>query len=141
MISFQGIDLAGPSAPYLAWAVGFLCGFSERFAQDFVVSASGRLVNLARPPSNLRSPRRTEVDFRFRSGRTNPPAKYRGDLYVAHLGLSQVEHAIGFVDPACHNFCVRGSGIEAPARRTVRSPPSQNEHAVASQDTLPGHRR
>ena len=37
MISFQGIDLAGPSAPYLAWAVGFLCGFSERFAQDFVV--------------------------------------------------------------------------------------------------------
>ena len=43
MISFQGVDLAGPSAPYLAWAVGFLCGFSERFAQDFVVSASGRL--------------------------------------------------------------------------------------------------
>jgi uncharacterized membrane protein len=42
MISFNGVDLAGPSAPYLAWAIGFLCGFSERFAQDFVVSASGR---------------------------------------------------------------------------------------------------
>jgi uncharacterized membrane protein len=42
LISFNGVDLAGPSAPYLAWAVGFLCGFSERFAQDFVVSASGR---------------------------------------------------------------------------------------------------
>jgi len=43
LISFHGVDLAGPSAPYLAWAVGFLCGFSERFAQDFAVSASGRL--------------------------------------------------------------------------------------------------
>ena len=42
LISFNGVDLAGPSAPYLAWAVGFLCGFSERFAEDFVVSASGR---------------------------------------------------------------------------------------------------
>ena len=42
LISFNGVDLAGPAAPYLAWAVGFLCGFSERFAQDFVVSASGR---------------------------------------------------------------------------------------------------
>jgi uncharacterized membrane protein len=42
LISFQGVDLTGASAPYLAWVVGFLCGFSERFAQDFVVSASGR---------------------------------------------------------------------------------------------------
>jgi hypothetical protein len=42
LISFNGVDLGGPSAPYLAWAVGFLCGFSERFAQDFVVSATGR---------------------------------------------------------------------------------------------------
>jgi ABC-type amino acid transport system permease subunit len=42
LVSFIGVDLGGPSAPYLAWALGFLCGFSERFAQDFVVSASGR---------------------------------------------------------------------------------------------------
>jgi hypothetical protein len=42
LISFNGVDLAGPAAPYLAWAVGFLCGFSERFAQDFVVSASSK---------------------------------------------------------------------------------------------------
>jgi hypothetical protein len=49
MISFQGVDLAGPSAPYLAWTVGFLCGFSERFAQDFVVSASSRFSEPAPP--------------------------------------------------------------------------------------------
>jgi ABC-type amino acid transport system permease subunit len=42
LISFHGVDLAGPSAPYLAWALGFLCGFSERLAQDFAVSASDR---------------------------------------------------------------------------------------------------
>jgi hypothetical protein len=42
LISFHGVDLASPVAPYLAWVVGFLCGFSERFAQDFVVSAGSR---------------------------------------------------------------------------------------------------
>ena len=55
LISFPGVSLTGPSAPYIAWALGFLCGFSERFAQDFVTSASGRLGNLeigVDPPSN-----------------------------------------------------------------------------------------
>lgn len=42
LVSFPGVSLTGPTAPYVAWALGFLCGFSERFAQDFVVSASGR---------------------------------------------------------------------------------------------------
>ncbi len=61
MVSFQGVDLAGPSAPYLAWTVGFLCGFSERFARDFVVSAGSRFSepgpsNVKRsPPSQNRS--------------------------------------------------------------------------------------
>ena len=49
LISFHGVDLAGASAPYLAWVVGFLCGFSERFAQDFVVSAGGRFSNPGPP--------------------------------------------------------------------------------------------
>jgi hypothetical protein len=43
LISLHGVDLTGPAAPYLAWAIGFLCGFSERFAADFVVSAGSRL--------------------------------------------------------------------------------------------------
>ena len=43
LISFQGVDLTGPTAPYLAWAVGFLCGFSERFTSDFVVRAESKL--------------------------------------------------------------------------------------------------
>jgi hypothetical protein len=61
LISFHGVDLAGPAAPYLAWVVGFLCGFSERFAQDFVVSASGRFSEpgpldlKSSPPSQNRS--------------------------------------------------------------------------------------
>jgi len=41
IISFIGVDLNSPSAPYLAWVLGFLCGFSERFAQDFVISTIG----------------------------------------------------------------------------------------------------
>jgi hypothetical protein len=52
IISFQGVDLAGPSAPYLAWTVGFLCGFSERFAQDFVISAGSRFSEPG--PSNVK---------------------------------------------------------------------------------------
>ena len=54
LISFHGVDLAGSSAPYLAWVVGFLCGFSERFAQDFVVSAGNRLSEPG-PPDLKRS--------------------------------------------------------------------------------------
>src|SRR4051812_17360064 len=42
LISLHSVDLAGAAGPYLAWVVGFLCGFSERFAQDFVMSASSR---------------------------------------------------------------------------------------------------
>ena len=43
LVSFLGVDLSGPSAPYIAWSVGFLSGFSERLAQDFVTRASGVL--------------------------------------------------------------------------------------------------
>ena len=43
LITVHGVDFTGPAAPYLAWAVGFLCGFSERFATDFVVSAESKL--------------------------------------------------------------------------------------------------
>lgn len=45
LVSFLGVDLSGPSAPYIAWAVGFLCGFSERVAQDFVSRTGGALGN------------------------------------------------------------------------------------------------
>jgi hypothetical protein len=42
LISFPGVSFTGPAAPYMAWALGFLCGFSERFAQDAVDDAGGR---------------------------------------------------------------------------------------------------
>jgi hypothetical protein len=45
-VSFLGVDLGGPQGPYLAWAPGFLSGFSERFAQDFVIGASANLGEL-----------------------------------------------------------------------------------------------
>lgn len=41
VISFLGVDLDSPSGSYLSWALGFLCGFSERLAQDFVGRAGG----------------------------------------------------------------------------------------------------
>ena len=40
LVSSLGVNLGGPQAPFLAWALGFLSGFSERFAQDFVIGAS-----------------------------------------------------------------------------------------------------
>lgn len=43
LVSFLGVDLSGPSTPYVAWAVGFLCGFSERVAQDFLTRTGGAL--------------------------------------------------------------------------------------------------
>lgn len=39
LISFPGVDLAGPSAPYVVWVIGFLSGFSERFSQDLILDA------------------------------------------------------------------------------------------------------
>lgn len=39
VISFMSIDLDGPQGAYLAWGLGFLCGFSERLAQDLVSRA------------------------------------------------------------------------------------------------------
>jgi hypothetical protein len=39
LISVYGLNLDGPHGSYVAWAVGFLCGFSERLAQDFVGDA------------------------------------------------------------------------------------------------------
>jgi hypothetical protein len=41
VVSFLGINLDSPEGPYLAWGIGFLCGFSERLAQDIVVRAGG----------------------------------------------------------------------------------------------------
>lgn len=43
LISFLGVDLGGPQGPYLAWLLGFLSGFSERFAKDFITGASAKL--------------------------------------------------------------------------------------------------
>lgn len=43
LVSFLGVDLSGSSTPYIAWAVGFLFGFSERVAQDFVSRTGGAL--------------------------------------------------------------------------------------------------
>ena len=43
MVSFHSIDLDGQNGYYIAWAIGFLCGFSERLAQNFVVGAAGSL--------------------------------------------------------------------------------------------------
>jgi hypothetical protein len=37
------MNLAGPSAPYVVWVIGFLSGFSERFSQDFIVGAESKL--------------------------------------------------------------------------------------------------
>lgn len=56
IVSFPGVSLSGPAAPYVAWALGFLCGFSERFAQDFVTSAGQRLGGVVDEPTvNSRS--------------------------------------------------------------------------------------
>jgi hypothetical protein len=53
LISFQALDVDGPNGLYLAWAIGFLCGFSERLGQHFIVDASAALGDspaaLARP--------------------------------------------------------------------------------------------
>ncbi|MEO1091831.1 MAG: hypothetical protein AAFX81_14465 [Pseudomonadota bacterium] len=43
LVSFAGFHLAGPTAPYLAWVIGFMCGFSERIAQDFASKAANPL--------------------------------------------------------------------------------------------------
>ena len=43
VVSFLGINLDDPSGPYLAWGIGFLCGFSERLAQDLVDRAGSAI--------------------------------------------------------------------------------------------------
>jgi hypothetical protein len=43
LVAIYGLDLDGPNGAYLAWALGFLCGFSERLAQDFALGASRTL--------------------------------------------------------------------------------------------------
>ncbi len=43
LISFLGVNLDGPHGPYVVWTLGFLCGFSERFAQDMAETASSKL--------------------------------------------------------------------------------------------------
>jgi hypothetical protein len=42
LVASLGVELGGPQGPYFAWALGFLCGFSERVAQDFVIRASAK---------------------------------------------------------------------------------------------------
>lgn len=55
LIAFHGLDLDGRHGLYVAWAIGFLCGFSERLAQDVAVGASHLLDHpapaAARPPA------------------------------------------------------------------------------------------
>lgn len=36
VVSFLGVDLNSASGNYIAWVLGFVCGFSERMARDFV---------------------------------------------------------------------------------------------------------
>lgn len=43
IISFLGIDLDGTKGAYLAWGIGFLSGFSERLARDFVLRSGSAL--------------------------------------------------------------------------------------------------
>lgn len=52
LVSFPGVDFTGPTAPYMAWALGFLCGFSERFAPDFIQNAGGRFGDAPDPGVN-----------------------------------------------------------------------------------------
>jgi len=56
LVSFHALELGGPGGGYVAWAVGFLCGFSERLAQDFLVGAGGAL-EPARPSGAAPAPR------------------------------------------------------------------------------------
>ena len=43
LVAFVDVNLDGPTGPYVVWIIGFLSGFSERFAQDFITAAEGRL--------------------------------------------------------------------------------------------------
>lgn len=43
LVTFPGVSLQGTTGVYTAWTIGFLCGFSERFATDIIQSAGGRL--------------------------------------------------------------------------------------------------
>jgi hypothetical protein len=46
MVSFQAVDIDGANGYYTAWLIGFLCGFSERLAQNFVASAVNSISNV-----------------------------------------------------------------------------------------------
>jgi hypothetical protein len=48
LVSIYGLDLDRPNGVYVAWAIGFLCGFSERLASDFAIGASHTLGDPAR---------------------------------------------------------------------------------------------
>ena len=43
LVSFLGIDLAGPQGMTMIWVFGFLAGYSERFSKDIVTSAESKL--------------------------------------------------------------------------------------------------
>ena len=52
VISFLGIDLGDERSVYLVWGIGFLCGFSERLAQDFMVRAGAAFGEMGGPPNS-----------------------------------------------------------------------------------------
>ena len=54
VVSFLGVNLDSPSGAYIAWGLGFLCGFSERIAQDFADRAGATFGE--RGPLNPSSP-------------------------------------------------------------------------------------
>src|SRR5205823_1794869 len=65
LIAIHGLDLDGRHGLYVAWAIGFLCGFSEPLAQDVAVGASHLLDHsapaAARPPTRARRARRSKL--------------------------------------------------------------------------------
>ncbi|MEM1130462.1 MAG: hypothetical protein AAGH83_08055 [Pseudomonadota bacterium] len=56
LVSIPGVSMDGASAPFVAWSVGFICGFSERFSEDFVFNVSDRVT----PPTGMLGQNPTE---------------------------------------------------------------------------------
>jgi hypothetical protein len=56
IFSFPALDLDGPNGYYAAWVIGFVCGFSERLAQNFVTLTSSALGD-AVPTAKRQPPR------------------------------------------------------------------------------------
>ena len=52
LVSIPGIKFTPNDGPYLAWSIGFLCGFSERFAKDVIDSAYTPIFRLSGSSGN-----------------------------------------------------------------------------------------